>query len=103
MESQKKSLSLDGCEVGGDLFQNYQIVKGDLFQDSQNVGGDLWQDNQNVKGDLWQEDQEVEGDLISHKLEKFEPWKDNYFYVKRIKLTPITKDDLAKIGYVLKD
>ena len=88
----KKDLSLNDCEVGGDLFQNFQVVKGDLFQDSQVVKGDLWQDNQLV-----------EGDLCSYKLEKSEMWEDKPGFVKRIKLTPITKDDLAKIGYVLKD
>ena len=99
----KKDLFMSDCEVGGNLYQNFQKVNGDLLQDNQVVKGDLWQDVQNVKGDLWQEDQEVEGDLISHKLEKFETWKDNYFYVKRIKFQPITKDELAKMGYVLKD
>ena len=88
----KKDLSLNDCEVDGDLFQNFQVVNGDLFQDKQYVKGDLWQDNQNV-----------EGDLFSHKLKYPEAWENNFDYIKRIKLTPITKEELAQMGYILKE
>lgn len=100
----KNDLSLSGCEVGGDLFQNSQNVKGDLWQDSQKVKGNLYQHGQKVNGDLFQGKQQVEGKLYSHRLEDNERWGIYFDSVIRIKiLKPITKEELADMGYVLKE
>lgn len=120
-----KSLYQDMQEVGEDLIQGSQKVRGNLLQSYQNVKGDLEQDHQTVdknlyqscqvvKGNLEQCAQSVKGDLISHKLPVWEHWED-YFHAKYLKhdingavirkkmLKPITKEELKKMGYILKE
>lgn len=103
-----------GQKVGGNLLQSYQNVKGDLDQDHQIVDKNLYQSCQVVKGNLEQCAQSVKGDLISHKLPVWEHWED-YFHAKYLKydingavirkkmLKPITKEELKKMGYELKE
>lgn len=94
---------LDFSDFDGDVYASSWKVKRNLYQDGQMVNGNLFQNFQVVKGDLWQNTQKVEGDLCSHKLEKSESWEDKPYFVRRIKLQSITRDELAKIDYILKD
>ena len=109
-----EDLSQTGQKVGGNLLQCYQNVKGDLNQDHQTVDKNLYQSCQIVKGNLHQCSQSVKGDLISHKLPDWEYWED-YFHAKYLKydmngavirkkmLKPITREELKKMGYILKE
>ena len=102
----KKDLFQDEQEVKGNLYQDSQDVKGDLIQNHQKAGCDLFQDEQEVKGNLYQDSQDVKGDFVDHKLEKDEKWKDCGNYVQRVRvkfLKPITAEELAKMGYELKE
>ena len=103
-----------GQKVEGNLLQSYQEVKGDLHQDCQIVDKNLYQSCQIVKGNLEQCTQSVKGDLISHKLPVWEHWED-YVHAKYLKydingavirkkmLKPITREELKKMGYILKE
>lgn len=87
------NVSFSGAKVGGHLHQNYQVVAKNLYQSNQEVGQDLLQDSQ-----------KVDGDLFSHKLEPNEMWEDNLMYVVRKKvLKPITRKELAEMGFEIKD
>lgn len=98
-------LIISNMKVKNTLFQSHHVIGKTLFQDGQHVRGNLYQDCQQVLGSLAQHSQIVKGDLYSHKLEKDELWGDTaYNYVFRIKaLKPITKEELAKMGYELKE
>ena len=101
----KNTLFQSHHEIGKALFQDDQHVGENLYQSDHCVGGNLYQGRQQVLGSLAQHSQIVKGDLYSHKLEKDELWGDTaYNYVFRIKaLKPITKEELAKMGYELKE
>ena len=107
----KGSLHQDYQDVKGDLWQGNQKVGGDLTQSRQKVGGDLWQNGQKVDGTLWQGNQKVEGNL----RQSYSTVKGNYYCVD-VKvggsiniddpielLKDITREELAKMGYRLKD
>lgn len=112
----KQTLYQFGQEVKGDLRQSFQHVNGkivqnqqttdsDLYQNYQVVKGNLYQFIQSVKGDLEQYGQTVKGKFINHKLSKNEHWE-NYGIESVIKvkeLKPITKEELLKKGYNLKE
>ena len=114
MQEVGEDLSQGGQKVGGNLLQGYQEVKGDLSQDHQTVGKNLYQSCQVVKGNLHQCSQFVKGDLISHKLPEWE-YREDYFHAKYLKydmngavirkkmLKPITREELKKMGYILKE
>lgn len=114
MQEVGEDLTQGGQKVEGNLLQCEQYVKGDLNQDHQTVGKNLYQSCQVVKGNLHQCAQSVKGDLISHKLPEWEHWED-YFYAKYLKydmngavirkkkLKPITREELKKMGYILKE
>ena len=116
MQEVGEDLSQGGQKVGGNLLQGYQEVKGDLSQDHQIVDKNLYQSCQVVKGNLHQCLQSVKGDLISHKIPEWEFWKywEDYAdtcsskyginsVIRKCNLKPITKEELAKMGYVLKE
>lgn len=91
-------------KVGGNLLQGSQKVSGNLYQSSQEVKSDLIQSGQKVGGDLFQDLQEVNGNLFSHKLEQNEMWENRDLYVVRKKvLKPITRKELAEMGFEIKD
>ena len=102
---------LNGMKVKGSLHQDYQDVKGNLWQGNQNVGGDLTQNCQKVGIDLWQDDQKVDGAL----WQSYSTVKGDYIcmgievggnihidYPTKL-LKDITREELAKMGYRLKD
>jgi len=59
----KKDLDLCFCDVGGDLYEDFQTVKGNLNQSGCKVGGYLEQACHEVKGNLFQSFQKVGGCL----------------------------------------
>ena len=107
-----------GCQkVNRDLYQSSQSAKNiyqncqtaeNIYQNMQKVNGDLEQDYQEVNGDLYQHCQEVGKDLISQKLKEDEEWVDCWrgndcAVIRAKKLKEISKDELAKMGYKLKE
>ena len=100
-------------KVTKSLYQDLQEVGEDLFQGGQKVKGNLLQCNQYVEGKLDQCLQSVKGDLISHKLIEGEHWEDyetlDYVnpginsVIRKCNLKPITREELKKMGYVLKE
>ena len=95
---------LDFSDFEGTIYTYYMKVKNNLWQDYQTVGGDLFQDGQTVDGDLLQDGQKVQGNLFSQKLENDEVWEDkDYCMMKVKKLKEITTDELAKMGYKIKE
>lgn len=111
------SADLSSWEVKGNLYQDWQTVNGDLYQSYQKVDGDLHQYYQKVNGDLNQSFQtaknlcqgwqEVGKDLISQKLKEDEAWVSfqgsECAVIRAKKLKEISKDELAKMGYKLKE
>ena len=110
------SVDLSHWEVNGDLKQSYQKVNGDLEQDSHTVKGNLNQSYQTAKNisqsfqsakNLNQGWQTVGKDLISQKLEEDEVWADfegsERAVIRTKKLKQISLDELAKMGYKLKE
>ena len=110
------SVDLSHWEVNGDLKQSYQKVNGDLEQDSHTVNGDLyqsWQTAENIyqsyqtAENLYQGWQNVSKDLISQKLKEDEEWVSFHgsdrAVIRAKKVKEISKDELAKMGYKLKE
>lgn len=96
------------CQSAKNLYQGCQKVNGDLYQDCQKVNGDLYQNWQIVNGNLEQDYQNVGKDLISQKLKEDEEWVDcwrgvDYSVIRSKKLKEISLDELAKMGYKLKE
>ncbi len=118
---------LSSWEVKGNLDQHYQKVNGDLYQDYHIVNGDLYQQCQKVNGNLEQSYQIAENlnqsyqsaenlnqsyqnvskDLVSQKLKEDEEWVDfqgsDCAVIRTKKLKEISLDELAKMGYKLKE
>ena len=110
MQEVGEDLIQGGQKVRGSLLQSYQNVKGDLNQSHQNVDGNLFQGSQIVKGNLSQCLQNVKGELVSHLLDKGEYWQEiednlgmSSYVIRKKKLKPITKEELRKMGYILKE
>src|SRR5574344_56015 len=113
----KGKVVLIDWKIGGNADLSSWVVKGDLDQSCQTVNGDLdqswqtaknlYQSRQTVNGDLYQNWQEVSKDLISQKLKEDEKWVDfqgsDYAVIRTKKLKEISKDELAKMGYKLKE
>jgi len=93
-------------KVNGDLYQHWQKVNGDLYQHWQKVNGDLYQSCQSAKN-LYQHCQNVSKDLVSQKLKEDEEWADfqgsNCAVIRAKKLKEISLDELAEMGYKLKE
>ena len=93
--------------VTGDLDQNSQTVNGNLYQRCQIVNGNIYQGCQEVKGNLDQSCQNVSKDLVSQKLEEDEEWVSfqgsDHAVIRAKKLKEISLDELAKMGYKLKE
>lgn len=99
-----KNVYIHNLKTTGSLIQSNQKVGGDLMQGNQKVGGNLFQNCQKVGGDLIQANQIVSGNLYSHKLDQNEVWEENFNYVVRKKvLKPITRKELAEMGFEIKD
>lgn len=103
-------LSQKNQKVNGFLKQSYQMVGKSLDQSHQNVDGNLYQESQIVKGNLSQCLQNVKGELVSHLLDKGEYWQEiednlgmSSWVIRKKKLKPITKEELRKMGYILKE
>ena len=92
----KGKVYLTGWKIGGSADLSSWKVKGNLYQYCQTVNGDLDQS--------WQK---VSKDLISQKLNEDEEWVDyqgsDYAVIRTKKLKEISKDELAKMGYKLKE
>ena len=105
----RRGVNFSNIKVRGNLYQNNQKVEGDLIQCYQHVEGDLIQDSQIVDKNLYQSGQSVKGDLISHKLPPWEHWEDyedlvcGKSVIRKRNLKPITREELKKMGYVLKE
>lgn len=99
-----KNVFIHNLKTTGSLIQSNQKVGGDLMQGNQKVGGNLVQNCQKVGKDLIQANQIVSGNLYSHKLDKNEVWEENFMHVVRKKiLKPITRKELAEMGFEIKD
>lgn len=103
----KGNVILKGWKIGGSVDLSYWKVKGNLNQNCQIVNGNLYQYCQKVNGDLDQSYQEVGKDLVSQKLEEDEEWADfqgsDCAVIRAKKLKEISLNELAKMGYKLKE
>lgn len=103
----KGKVILSGWTVGGSVDLSYWDVKGNLYQYCQEVNGDLYQSCQIVNGNIFQDSQKVGKDLISQKLKEDEEWVDfqgsDCAVIRAKKLKEISLDELAKMGYKLKE
>ena len=93
-------------QTAENIYQDSQTVNEDLYQGYQIVNGDLYQECQTAK-DLYQECQNVSKDLVSQKLKEDEEWVDlqgsDCAVIRAKKLKEISLDELAKMGYKLKE
>ena len=102
----KGNVILKGWKIGGSADLSYWEVKGNLEQDCQIVNGNIDQSCQTAKN-LYQHCQKVSKDLISQKLKEDEEWVSfqgsDYAVIRAKKLKEISLDELAKMGYKLKE
>lgn len=102
----KGKVYLTGWKVGGDVDLTFWKVQGDLYQHCQRVNGNLYQSFQTAKN-LHQSCQIVSKDLISQKLKEDEEWVSfqgsDCAVIRAKKLKEISLDELAKMGYKLKE
>ena len=103
----KGIVMLSGWKVGGSADLSSWEVKGNLYQNGQKVNGNLYQGCQNVNGNLNQGWQKVSKDLVSQKLEEDEEWVSfqgsDHAVIRTKKLKEISQEELAKMGYKLKE
>ena len=95
------SAGLSSWEVKGNLYQHCQKVNGNLYQDCQ-TAENIFQDFQIVNGNLYQHCQKVKGTLYQgwQTAKNLEQDSQN---VGAKKLKEISLDELAKMGYKLKE
>ena len=102
----KGNVILSGWKIGGNADLSFWEVKGDLDQSCQKVNGDLDQSCQTAEN-ITQHCQNVSKDLVSQKLKEDEEWVSfqgsDYAVIRAKKLKEISKDELAEMGYKLKE
>lgn len=86
----KGKVYLTGWKVGGSADLSSWEVKGNLYQDWQKVGKDLYQSYQTAKN-------------IYQGFQTAKNIYQSYQNVRAKKLKEISKDELAKMGYKLKE
>ena len=91
---------IGGMKVQGDLYQRNHKVQGDLYQRDHKVQGNLFQNSHEVQGSLFQNSQKVQGNYycknikVKGVIKTNEPTK---------LLTEITLEELAELGYKIKE